>query len=260
VVCLANGSAEERDGPPSSPGGNLALCDTLIDAVGHQANARRRRAIRWHPPKNCWSRSRTANRSIAFVEALADERAEASEFERADPQRYRLDGAHNWKNGSIDGFLYAALRYFEPGPYHQPKSKPSWRVFAEILWCGKIIVIVLEKSQMEAVWVFNGGGDFPAAVFSTREKAEAWIAPRAAVRRADQVPGGRAGLRMGHRQRGVHAQAAGPVGAAIHRSVQFGQPGTLPLYRRSTSLTHQGTHHDARPFPSLGCLNLPDGS
>jgi hypothetical protein len=29
---------------------------------------------------------------------------------------------------------------------------------------------------MEAVWVFHGeGGTFPAAVFSTREKAEAWI-------------------------------------------------------------------------------------
>jgi hypothetical protein len=31
---------------------------------------------------------------------------------------------------------------------------------------------------MEAVWLFNGGGDFPAAVFSTRGKAEAWIAER----------------------------------------------------------------------------------
>jgi hypothetical protein len=29
------------------------------------------------------------------------------------------------------------------------------------------------------VWVFNGGGDFPAAVFSTREGAEAWIAKHA---------------------------------------------------------------------------------
>jgi hypothetical protein len=29
---------------------------------------------------------------------------------------------------------------------------------------------------MEAVWVFNGmDGTFPAAVFSSREKAEAWI-------------------------------------------------------------------------------------
>lgn len=29
---------------------------------------------------------------------------------------------------------------------------------------------------MDGVWVFNGGGDFPAGVFTTRELAEAWIA------------------------------------------------------------------------------------
>ena len=28
---------------------------------------------------------------------------------------------------------------------------------------------------MHFVWVFNGGGVFPSGVFSTREKAEAWI-------------------------------------------------------------------------------------
>jgi len=31
---------------------------------------------------------------------------------------------------------------------------------------------------VEAVWVFNGGGTFPAGVFTTRERAEAWIADR----------------------------------------------------------------------------------
>lgn len=29
---------------------------------------------------------------------------------------------------------------------------------------------------MNDVWVFNGGGIFPAAVFTTRERAESWIA------------------------------------------------------------------------------------
>ena len=29
---------------------------------------------------------------------------------------------------------------------------------------------------MDNAWVFNGGGDFPAAVFSSRELAEVWIA------------------------------------------------------------------------------------
>jgi hypothetical protein len=76
---------------------------------------------------------------IAFVEALADERAEAAEIERANPRAYMLDGAHNWKNAHIDAFLYAALEYFEPKPFHQPETEPSWRMFAEFLWCGKII-------------------------------------------------------------------------------------------------------------------------
>ena len=64
---------------------------------------------------------------IAFVRALADERASAAEIERANPEAYMLDGAYNWKNGG------------EPKPYHQPESEPSWRMFAEFLWCGKII-------------------------------------------------------------------------------------------------------------------------
>ncbi len=76
---------------------------------------------------------------IAFVSALADERAAAARIERANPQVYKVDGALNWKNGDIEGFLYAALQYFKAGPYHRPESEPSWRVFAEILWCGKII-------------------------------------------------------------------------------------------------------------------------
>jgi hypothetical protein len=76
---------------------------------------------------------------IAFVKALADERAEAAEVERADPQRYTLDGAHDWKNGDIEGFLYAALDYFSPKPFHRPETEPSWRMFADFLWCGKII-------------------------------------------------------------------------------------------------------------------------
>ena len=82
---------------------------------------------------------------IAFVEALADERADAAEIERVNPQIYMVDGAHNWKTGDIEGFLHAALRYFEQGPYHCPESEPSWRMFAEFLWCGKIIESSLKR-------------------------------------------------------------------------------------------------------------------
>jgi hypothetical protein len=29
---------------------------------------------------------------------------------------------------------------------------------------------------MDGVWVFSGGGDFPAAIFTTRDLADMWIA------------------------------------------------------------------------------------
>ena len=61
------------------------------------------------------------------------------EIKRVNPQTYQVDGAHNWKNGNIDGFLYAAMQYFHPKPLHQPEAVPSWRMFAEFLWCGKIM-------------------------------------------------------------------------------------------------------------------------
>jgi hypothetical protein len=76
---------------------------------------------------------------IAFVRELADEREAAAEIERAYPERYMVDGAHDWKNADIESFLYAALDYFEDKPFHKPEAAPSWRMFAEFLWCGKII-------------------------------------------------------------------------------------------------------------------------
>jgi hypothetical protein len=76
---------------------------------------------------------------VAFVHALADERARAAEIEKANPKACCVDGALGWKNGDIAGFLYAALDYFTEKPFHKPDREPSWRMFAEILWCGKII-------------------------------------------------------------------------------------------------------------------------
>ena len=75
---------------------------------------------------------------IAFVKALADEREDAERLEKERPQYYSLDGAHNWKNADIPSFLYAALDYFAETPLHKPEE-PSWRMFAEFLYCGKII-------------------------------------------------------------------------------------------------------------------------
>jgi hypothetical protein len=76
---------------------------------------------------------------VAFVHALAAERAEAEEIERQDPKTYVLDGAFNWKNGDIASFLFACLDYFTDKPFHQPEREPNWRMFADFLYCGKII-------------------------------------------------------------------------------------------------------------------------
>jgi hypothetical protein len=75
---------------------------------------------------------------IAYVEALAEEREEAQRIEQANPLRYS-DGALGWKNADISSFLYAALYYFHPKPLRLPESEPSWRMFADFLYCGKII-------------------------------------------------------------------------------------------------------------------------
>jgi hypothetical protein len=75
---------------------------------------------------------------IAFVHALADERERTAQMERDDPARYGYGGALGWENGDISSFLYAALAYFEPGVYHQPEEAPSWRMFAEFLYFGKV--------------------------------------------------------------------------------------------------------------------------
>jgi len=77
---------------------------------------------------------------IAFVEALAAEREDAERLERENPQRAIIvDGAHDWKNADIASFLYASLDYFQEKPFHKPEREPSWRMFAEFLYFGKVI-------------------------------------------------------------------------------------------------------------------------
>ncbi len=75
---------------------------------------------------------------LAFVRALIEEREEAERMERDEPERYRWGGALNWQNSEISAFLEAALNDFEPGPFHQPEWPPSWKMFAEFLYFGKI--------------------------------------------------------------------------------------------------------------------------
>jgi hypothetical protein len=75
---------------------------------------------------------------LAFVQALAADRWEAERMERAEPVRYQLGGALGWQNGDISAFLEDALQYFEATPLRRPEDVPSWRMFAEFLYFGKI--------------------------------------------------------------------------------------------------------------------------
>ena len=73
---------------------------------------------------------------ILFARALAKEREDAAKIEKTDPKRYAVDGALDWKNADIASFIYAGLSAFEG---RGSSSPPSWKDFAEFLYCGKII-------------------------------------------------------------------------------------------------------------------------
>ena len=76
---------------------------------------------------------------VAFVKALANERDDAARMEKDDPQRYCVDGAHDWKNADIASYLHACLDYFTEKPFHEPELGPTWRMLADFLYFGKII-------------------------------------------------------------------------------------------------------------------------
>ena len=75
---------------------------------------------------------------IKFVQALADERERAQEIENNHLNVYSVDGALGWKNGDIPSFLYAALECFAAQPVTYSDQDPSWKMFAEFLYFGKI--------------------------------------------------------------------------------------------------------------------------
>lgn len=76
---------------------------------------------------------------IAFVQALAEQRRRAEKMEQENVDPHRLHGELGWENGDIASFLEAALYYFKPRPLDPPAAEPSWRMFAEFLYFGKII-------------------------------------------------------------------------------------------------------------------------
>ena len=76
---------------------------------------------------------------VAFVAALAGDRAEEVKKEKAEPSSPFGPGANGWENGSIEAFLEAAAAWaddFRKSPRYQPAENP-WRRCAEILFAGK---------------------------------------------------------------------------------------------------------------------------
>lgn len=76
---------------------------------------------------------------LAFVQALIDERRQANQIEADDPQSFRWAGALDWQHSTIDAYLDGALRCLQDNEGRIDfLAEPSWRGFAEFLYCGKI--------------------------------------------------------------------------------------------------------------------------
>ncbi len=76
---------------------------------------------------------------LLFVRALIWDRQEASAREEQAPASQRGYGAFGWQNDSIESYFEAALRCVEAQtPQNDFLREPSWKAFAEFLYCGKI--------------------------------------------------------------------------------------------------------------------------
>jgi hypothetical protein len=73
---------------------------------------------------------------LDFVEALVQDREEEVARERETPSSPYGPGAKGWENGTIEGFLFAALRWAEDSG--ELPEEPSWKAFADFLYGGKI--------------------------------------------------------------------------------------------------------------------------
>lgn len=75
---------------------------------------------------------------VVFVRTMAAESETAAEMVAASPDKYRYASALGWENTTISDFLYCSLLYFDSSPLRCPETVPSWRMFAEFLYFGKI--------------------------------------------------------------------------------------------------------------------------
>ncbi len=76
---------------------------------------------------------------ITFVEALIKDWDEAGRLEKENPKYWRYGAPNGWQNGSIGGYLDAALACMQDNPSASALTQePSWRALAEFLYAGKI--------------------------------------------------------------------------------------------------------------------------
>ena len=76
---------------------------------------------------------------VAFVSALAADRADEVNKEKASPSSPYGPGANGWENATIEAYLESAAAWAEDwkeSPQYHPPANP-WKRCAEILYAGK---------------------------------------------------------------------------------------------------------------------------
>lgn len=76
---------------------------------------------------------------IAFIAALAEDRADEARKEAVKPSSPYGVGANGWENSSIESFLGSAAAWaedFKQCPRYTPPENP-WKRCAEIIFAGK---------------------------------------------------------------------------------------------------------------------------
>jgi hypothetical protein len=80
------------------------------------------------------------NSFVAFLSALADDRADELRKEKEKPSSPYGPGANGWENGSIDAFLESAAAFatdWKKNPAGLPKTDNPWKRCARIIYAGK---------------------------------------------------------------------------------------------------------------------------
>jgi hypothetical protein len=78
---------------------------------------------------------------LTFVDALIADREDEVRKEHIQPSSPWGPGANGWENGTIEQFLFAALRWAQDTRMGQTQGlpvEPSCKAFAVFLYCGKI--------------------------------------------------------------------------------------------------------------------------